>query len=249
MRVAREGLPIVGAMLVATALCATAAWLASAVAGAVIAGAGLILTGWGVWFFRDPERRVPAGGAGGVGGAGMDEFISPADGRVIKIDRAALPKEIGSDHAGEVFQRVAIFLNLFDVHVNRVPATGRILRVAYVPGRFFNASLDKASAHNERSAALMIDDRGRRIGFVQIAGLVAWRIVNHLREGQRVTIGERFGLIRFGSRAEVYFPEGVEVAVKVGDRVRAGESVLARAAVPAGGRETAAAAVGAGAGA
>lgn len=234
-------------MLVATALCATAAWLASAVAGAVIAGAGLILTGWGVWFFRDPERRVPGGGAAA---SGVDEFISPADGRVIKIDRATLPAEIGAEHAGEVFQRVAIFLNLFDVHVNRVPATGRVLRVAYVPGRFFNASMDKASEHNERSAALMIDDRGRRIGFVQIAGLVAWRIVNHLREGQRVTIGERFGLIRFGSRAEVYFPEGVEVAVKVGDRVRAGESVLARAPVApvgavAGGREASSAGVGA----
>ncbi len=226
MRIAPEGWPIIISIALGTALVAAPAWMASPWGAGVFGAAGLVLTAWAVWFFRDPIRTPPKVLAD------TDVFVSPADGRVIKIDRAQLPAEIRGEHTGE-FQRVAVFLNLFNVHVNRTPAAGRIVRVAYVPGRFFNASLDKASEHNERSAALMMDDRGRRIGFVQIAGLVAWRIVNHLREGQRVGLGERFGLIRFGSRAEVYFPDGVEIAVRVGEHLVAGESVMARAAVPA----------------
>jgi phosphatidylserine decarboxylase len=224
MRIAHEGWPIIIAMTLGTALVAAPAYLASPWGAAGFAAAGAVLTLWAVWFFRDPDRTPPPSERD------LDLFVSPADGRVIKIDRAQLPPEIRGEHTAH-FNRVAIFLNLFNVHVNRTPASGRILRVAYIPGRFFNASLDKASEHNERSAALMIDDRGRRIGFVQIAGLVAWRIVNHLREGQRVGLGDRFGLIRFGSRAEVYFPDGVDIAVKVGDHLIAGESILARAPV------------------
>lgn len=212
-------------MLVVLVLVAAGlAWLAPA-AGVVAGGVGLVLFAWGLWFFRDPARRPPAG---------ERLVVSPADGRVIKVDRARLPVELRGaaeqlGAAGEM-QRVSIFLNLFNVHVNRTPAAGRIARVAYVPGKFFNASLDKASVHNERSGALLVDPAGRVLGFVQIAGLVARRIVNHLREGQEVSAGERFGLIRFGSRAEVYLPRGSEIRVRVGDCVVAGESVLAEMA-------------------
>ncbi len=200
------------------------AWLAPA-AGVVAGGAGVVLFAWGLWFFRDPARTPPAG---------ERLVVSPADGRVVKVDRAPLPVELraAAEQLGTTgeMQRVSIFLNLFNVHVNRTPAAGRIARVAYVPGKFFNASLDKASVHNERSGALLVDRAGRVLGFVQIAGLVARRIVNHLREGQEVSAGERFGLIRFGSRAEVYLPRGSEVRVSVGDFVVAGESVLAEVA-------------------
>lgn len=191
---------------------------------ALVAGlaVGVPLALWGLWFFRDPVRTPPAG-------AGL--VVSPADGRVIKVDRARVPKEIA--HAwplspDEPVERIAIFLNLFNVHVNRVPIAGTIRAVAYVPGAFVNASLDKASESNERSAAVVGHADGRALVFVQIAGLVARRIVNHLREGQQVQTGERFGLIRFGSRAEIYLPPGATASVSVGDFVRAGESVIAR---------------------
>lgn len=185
---------------------------------------GLLLTLWGVWFFRDPLRTPPVGAR---------LVISPADGRVVKIDESYVPKELAGawpDAAagtGRPVQRIAIFLNLFNVHVNRTPIAGEIVATAYVPGRFFAASLDKASELNERAGAVVVDERKRRVAFVQIAGLVARRIVSHLRTGQRVHAGERFGLIRFGSRAEVYLPPGTVLRVRVGDGVRAGESVLA----------------------
>lgn len=226
MRIAPEGWPII---LAVVAVCAGAVGLAAWLGGALaLSGAG-VLAGlfvfWALWFFRDPLRRPPAAPAG------RDMIISPADGRVIKIDWVELPPQIRDGAAPATQsakrQRVAIFLNLFNVHVNRTPAAGRIVKLAYVPGKFVNASFDKASEHNERSLALMVDDAGREIGFVQIAGLVARRIINHLREGQQVTLGERFGLIRFGSRAEVYLPEGSELCVNVGDHVVAGESMLA----------------------
>jgi phosphatidylserine decarboxylase len=221
LRIAREGWSIILAMAAATLLCAAAGWLAAVWLGAVLGIAGAILTGWAVWFFRDPDRVTPAPPTG------QEFIISPADGHVIRVDEAPLPVEIRGPGAASPRRRVAIFLNIFDVHVNRVPAPGKVVRVGYVPGKFFNASLDKASEHNERSAALMVDPEGREIGFVQIAGLIAWRIVNHLREGQQVTAGERFGLIRFGSRAEVYFPPDAEILVKEKQYVRAGETVLA----------------------
>ena len=129
-------------------------------------------------------------------------------------------------------QRVSIFLNIFNVHVNRVPAAGKVSKVVYSAGTFFNASMDKASLHNERSAVLLTDPRGRQIAFVQIAGWVARRIVNSLREGQSVVAGERFGLIRFGSRAEIYMPQDAEILVQVGEHVIAGESLLAKLAPP-----------------
>ncbi|MGD9690512.1 MAG: phosphatidylserine decarboxylase [Phycisphaerales bacterium] len=234
MRIAPEGWPVLIPLLIGCAVMASlAAWLTPGWAAAPIVMLMLALAAWGLWFFRDPLRTPPHAPPG------HDLIISPADGRVIRIDRAPLPPELRGPATAEGAsplprQRIAIFLNLFNVHVNRVPARGRIVRLAYVPGSFVNASFDKASTDNERSLALMIDPAGREIAFVQIAGLVARRIVNHLREGQEVALAERFGLIRFGSRAEVYLPEGAECRVRVGDRVSAGESILALmpAAVP-----------------
>ena len=219
-------------MALLAALAAAGAWWLRAEAGLAVLVVGLLLLVWGIWFFRDPTRVAPAG-------PGL--VVSPADGVVVKIDRVPLPKEVAGDAAvrglagaGEPMERIAIFLDLFSVHVNRVPAKGRIVKLAYVPGRFVNASFDKASEQNERAIAVMADDGGRAIGFVQIAGLVARRIVSHLREGQAVAAGERFGLIRFGSRAEVYVPAGTAFEVTVGQAVRAGETVLARLPVAGG---------------
>ena len=182
----------------------------------------IVLIGWCFWFFRDPDRTVPAGAEA------AGQMISPADGRIIIVDQATFPLELQGGEVGSTpVPRIAIFLNVFNVHVNRVPATGEIVKVQYVPGKFVTASLDKASHENERSSALLRDRYGRLIGFCQIAGLVARRIVNHLKVGQQVTIGERFGLIRFGSRAELFFPPGTSIQVKVGQKVVAGETVLA----------------------
>jgi phosphatidylserine decarboxylase len=179
----------------------------------------VIVVLWGLWFFRDPERTPPQG---------ADLVISPADGRVIKIDEAMLPPEVraGVPDAGTM-TRIAVFLNIFNVHVNRAPVSGRVLKVVHTPGQFLTASLDKASEQNERSVVLMREAQGRTVAFAQIAGLVARRIVNHLRDGQNITCGERFGLIRFGSRAEIYLPRGTIVNVRVGEGVVAGRTVLA----------------------
>ncbi len=188
----------------------------------VIAGVLLLFVLWGYWFFRDPDRRPSTDDPEAV--------ISPADGKVIKVDMAELPKELQAAAAemgvSGPLPRVSIFLNLFDVHVNRSISAGQISKIVYSPGQFVNASFDKASELNERSVVLMRDPRGRVLGFAQIAGLVARRIVNHLREGQTVAAGERFGLIRFGSRAEIWMPPGTEIRVSVGQRVRAGETVI-----------------------
>jgi phosphatidylserine decarboxylase len=190
--------------------------------GYALTAAMALLALWGLWFFRDPERTPPD--------TSPDAVISPADGKVIKIDLAPLPAELrapGGALSDAPMQRVSIFLNLFDVHVNRAVIGGTIQRIVYTPGLFVNASFDKASTHNERTAVLMTDTRGRTLAFSQIAGLVARRIVCHLREGQVVRAGERFGLIRFGSRAEIWMPVGARVAVQVGQRVRAGQTTLA----------------------
>ena len=177
---------------------------------------GLALTAWCVWFFRDPERTPPVD---------PSAVISPADGRIQMITRAAPPPELGMG-PGEL-TRVSIFLNVFNVHVNRVPATGRITGLNYRPGKFFNASFDKASVDNERQSVRMTTSEGHDIVFVQIAGLIARRIICDLTMDQQVIGGERFGLIRFGSRTDVYLPEGSVVAVQVGDHVAGGDSVIA----------------------
>ncbi len=183
---------------------------------------GSALTVWCVLFFRDPPRVTPVR-------EGL--VVSPADGRVSLIANAVPPPELG---LGErALPRVSIFMSVFDCHVNRSPVSGRIERMVYRKGLFLNADLDKASEDNERNAFL-IDTGGMRLGVVQIAGLVARRIVPFVREGQAVAAGERIGMIRFGSRVDVYLPEGVRALVAEGQVSVAGETVLAD--LPAGDR-------------
>jgi phosphatidylserine decarboxylase len=186
----------------------------------VLAGLyGLILVPVSVWcvaFFRDPERHTPEG-------AGL--VISPADGVMLPVAETPPPEELGMGTAP--LRRLSIFMNVFDVHVNRVPADGEVVGLAYRPGRFFNASFDKASVHNERMAARLRLANGQDLAVVQIAGLVARRIRCDLRQGEVVRKGARFGIIRFGSRLDVYLPEGAVVKVESGQGVKAGETVLA----------------------
>ncbi len=177
---------------------------------------GVVLTLWCMYFFRDPERTTPTR-------EGL--IIAPADGVVQLIDKAAPPPEL--DMGEELRDRVCIFMNVFNVHVNRAPADGIIRRIAYRPGKFLNASLDKASEHNERESYRMELDSGEDIAFVQIAGLVARRIVCQVQEGQPLEAGRRFGLIRFGSRVDVYLPAGVTPLVIEGQSAIAGETVIA----------------------
>ena len=176
----------------------------------------LILAGWMVIFFRNPVRVVPVA-------AGL--VVSPADGRVEPIVRAVPPVELGLGEAP--LTRVSVFMNVFDCHINRAPVAGRVARIAYRRGKFFNADLDKASEDNERNGLVIETEAGARIGVVQIAGLVARRILCWRKEGDGVLAGERFGMIRFGSRLDVYLPEGSVVAVSHRQRAISGETVLA----------------------
>ena len=178
---------------------------------------GLIVTVWCFYFFRDPVRVTPQSD---------DLVISPADGIVQMITETVPPKEL--DMGDEKVKRVSVFMSVFNVHVNRVPATGKITKTVYVPGKFVNATLDKASEDNERQLILMETKKGKKqLAFVQIAGLVARRILCEAIEEQEVTAGERFGLIRFGSRLDVYLPKGIEPKVCVGQTAVAGETILA----------------------
>jgi len=176
----------------------------------------LILTLWIVYFFRDPWRVTPMR-------SGL--IVSPADGIVVAVGAASPPAELGMPALPTT--RIGIFLNIFDVHVNRAPAAGQVAALRYTKGRFLNASLDKASEHNERMAIRIVPEDGPEFAFVQVAGLIARRIVCDLREGQRVTIGQRIGIIRFGSRVDVYLPPPYVPLVAVGQRMIGGETVLA----------------------
>ncbi len=182
---------------------------------------GAILTIWCYYFFRDPVRVTPDND---------DLVISPADGTVQMITKCPLPEELelkGANKTKEV-TRVSVFMSVFNVHVNRMPATGKITKSVYVPGKFVNATLDKASKDNERQILLMETKADKKpLAFVQIAGLVARRILCEVTEGQELKRGERFGLIRFGSRLDIYLPAGVEPQVYVGQTMIAGESVIA----------------------
>jgi phosphatidylserine decarboxylase len=170
-----------------------------------------------VYFFRNPDRLVPQG----------DGFVlATGDGVITAITPSTLPKELGIE-VEEPYVRISIFLNVFNVHVNRVPATGVITREVYIPGAFFNAALDKASEENERSVAAMKTDGGEIIGFSQIAGLIAKRIVCQLDEGERMTQGTRYGIIRFGSRCDVYVPARYQLMVAVGSVAVGGETIVA----------------------
>ncbi len=178
-----------------------------------------ILAGWMVVFFRDPDRVTPTG-------EGL--VISPADGRVEPVVTVSPPPELGLGPARRT--RVSVFMNVFDCHVNRAPVSGTITRIAYKPGKFFNADLDKASEYNERNGMLIERDNGETVAVVQIAGLVARRILCWYQEKQVLKAGERFGMIRFGSRLDVYLPDGATVEVIAGQRAVAGETVIARLA-------------------
>ncbi len=177
---------------------------------------GLILTIWCAYFFRDPERVTPTK-------AGL--VISPADGVIQSVADAVPPQEL--DLGDELRTRISIFMNVFDVHVNRIPVDGTIVKQVYTPGKFLNASLEKASVDNERHALLLKTSSNKEYAFVQVAGLVARRILCWAEDGKDYKVGERFGLIRFGSRVDIYLPEGVHSMVCVGQRAVAGETVIA----------------------
>ena len=177
---------------------------------------GLVLTLWCVYFFRNPDRVTPER-------EGL--IIAPADGIVQMIAEVSPPEEL--DMGSEPVVRVSVFMNVFDCHVNRIPCDGRIGKLVYVPGHFLNASLDKASEENERQMVRIDLESGAFVGAVQIAGLVARRIVCYLEEDQIVLAGERFGLIRFGSRVDIYLPHGAVSHAVIGQKCVSGETVLA----------------------
>lgn len=182
----------------------------------ILGWVGVVLTLWCAYFFRDPDRVTPTR-------EGL--VISPADGVVQMIERAIPPEELGM--GSDARTRVSVFMNVFNVHVNRAPMDGEITKVSYRKGEFLDASLDKASEANERQSVRMTTADGKDIAFVQIAGLVARRILCHLKEGDQVRAGQRFGLIRFGSRVDVYLDAATAPLVAVGQTAVAGETVLA----------------------
>ena len=177
---------------------------------------GFVLSVWVYYFFRDPERIS----------INNDEYLtSPADGEVLMVHEVDGPKELGL--GGKKFTKVSIFMNVFDCHVNRTPCAGKISEILYKPGKFLNASLDKASEDNERNYYKIINNQGEEVIVVQIAGLIARRIVCESNKDQQLQQGDRIGMIRFGSRADVYF-ENYETLVKVGQKTIAGETLLAK---------------------
>ena len=177
---------------------------------------GILLSVWVYYFFRDPERTI----------IGDDSYlVSPADGEVIKVEEVDGPKELGLEN--KKFKKISIFMNVFDCHVNRTPCSGIVEDILYKPGKFLNASLDKASEDNERNYYKIKDKHGNDIVVVQIAGLVARRIVCETNKNQELNQGDRIGMIRFGSRADVYY-ENYEPLVKVGQTAISGETLLAK---------------------
>lgn len=177
---------------------------------------GVGLTVWCYYFFRDPERQTPIR-------EGL--LVSPADGVISLIEPAVPPAEL--EMGDQALTRVSVFMNVFNCHVNRAPIGGRITKIAYRPGKFLNASLDKASVDNERNSMAIEMADGRKIAVVQIAGLVARRILCEVEEGSELQTGERFGMIRFGSRVDVYLPDGVEPLVALGQVMISAETVIA----------------------
>ena len=213
MRIHNEGYPFIAIFAAINLL----AFLLSAWLGWLL----LPVTIWCVAFFRDPDRATPDG---------ADLIISPADGKLLPLVDAVPPAELGMGYAPR--PRLSVFMNVFNVHVNRNPVSGHVVAKAYRPGKFFNASFDKASIHNERMSIRLRPEGEstdtKDLAVVQIAGLVARRIVCDLVQGEGVRRGNRFGIIRFGSRVDVYLPPGTEILVTPGITTRAGETILAR---------------------
>ncbi|MBD1139062.1 phosphatidylserine decarboxylase [Pelagibacterales bacterium SAG-MED46] len=177
---------------------------------------GILITIWVYYFFRDPERVI----------IGDDNYlVSPADGEIIKVEEVDGPKEVGLEN--KRFKKISIFMNVFDCHVNRTPCSGTVEEILYKPGKFLNASFDKASEDNERNYYKINDKEGNNIIVVQIAGLIARRIVCETNKNQELNQGERIGMIRFGSRADVYY-ENYEPLVKIGQKAISGETLLAK---------------------
>jgi phosphatidylserine decarboxylase len=203
---AREGYPLMGGATLVTVALFVLGWT-------IPGGAALALTIFIVSFFRDPERTPPTE-------PGL--IVSPADGRVIKVARMRDDRFLNGEAT-----LVSIFMSPLNVHVNRAPATGRVLDIRYNPGKYFRAFADKASLDNEQNAVLMEDEQGRRLCVVQIAGFLARRIVCYLRAGMPIERGHRYGMIMFGSRADIYLPPAAHVRVNVGDRARGGLTVIA----------------------
>jgi len=177
-----------------------AAWLSSAV------------TIFVCWFFRDPDRDIPKN---------INSLVSPADGKIIIIDKLE-----ECEYLSDPCIKISIFMNVFNVHVNRMPFSGMIKKVIYNPGKFMNASFDKASIHNERNALVIQTEQGLEFAVVQIAGLIARRIVNCVKEGEKLDKGDRYGMIRFGSRLDLYIPGDFDVAVKIGEKTKAGSTII-----------------------
>jgi len=213
LKIHREGYPFIALFAAVNLL----AFLLSAWLGWLL----LPITLWCIAFFRDPERNTPQE-------SGL--IICPADGKLLPVVEAAPPAELGMGNTPR--PRLSIFMNVFNVHVNRNPVSGHVIGTSYRPGKFFNASFDKASIHNERMSIRLRPEGEsgdkRDLAVVQIAGLVARRIVCDLVQGEGVRRGARFGIIRFGSRVDVYLPPGTEILVQPGITTRAGETVLAR---------------------
>ncbi len=205
--VAKAGYPFIFASAFTTAVFAL-------LGVGVLAVLGLFVTGYICYFFRDPDRMVPTG-------EGM--VVSPADGKVIKVAQVEQ-----TPYFEGACTRISVFMSVFNVHVNRSPYEGTIRQVTYHPGKFFSANLDKASRDNEHNALLLESPAGKPVGFVQIAGLVARRIICSVQPGDLLKRGQRFGMICFGSRLDIYLPTGTEIRVTVGDKVQAGSSIIAR---------------------
>jgi len=179
---------------------------------------GLVVTFCFCGFFRDPDRVTPNQ---------PDSIVSPADGKVISAD----PVDRTPFFDGSC-QKISIFMSVFNVHVNRIPFDGKVQKVSYSPGKFFAANLDKASLQNEHNAVLLETPKGKRISTVQVAGLIARRIICRVQPGDEVAKGQRYGMICFGSRLDVYVPDDVEIKVKAGDKVKAGSSIIGRFKMP-----------------
>lgn len=203
--IAWDGLPFIVASFLLTSASLILGWTYLSLISALL----MIFI---VWFFRNPKRNIPDS---------YGLIVSPADGRIIEIK-----EDLEERHLRERAIKISIFMGLLDVHINRIPYPGRVLNISYNPGRFISANRDKASLENEQNAVVIETKEGKRILFIQIAGLIARRIVCWVRTGDSVERGERFGLIRFGSRVDIFFPLDVELKVEKGNKVKAGETII-----------------------